>query len=58
MFYLSVVFEGCPSKQYGPLCNRTCPLNCDGPCDLKTGHCILGCSDGWIGEKCAQGKEI
>ncbi|XP_076111595.1 uncharacterized protein LOC143079627 [Mytilus galloprovincialis] len=45
---------GCPSTQYGPLCNRACPLNCHGPCDLETGHCKLGCSNGWTGEKCEQ----
>lgn len=56
MLYLSVLFEGCPSTQYGPLCNRACPLNCHGPCDLETGHCKLGCSNGWTGEKCEQGK--
>ncbi|CAG2207207.1 PTPRT [Mytilus edulis] len=54
MLYLSVLFEGCPSTQYGPLCNRACPLNCHGPCDLEQGHCKLGCSNGWTGEKCEQ----
>ncbi|CAC5376552.1 PTPRT [Mytilus coruscus] len=47
---------GCPSTQYGPLCNTTCPTNCRGPCDLETGHCIFGCLNGWIGEKCEQVK--
>ncbi|XP_063398426.1 uncharacterized protein LOC134683184 [Mytilus trossulus] len=45
---------GCPSTQYGPLCTIKCPLNCHGPCDLDTGNCISGCSNGWIGEKCGQ----
>ncbi|CAG2215467.1 Tyrosine-protein phosphatase non-receptor type 7 [Mytilus edulis] len=33
---------------------RTCPAKCQGPCDLDTGRCIFGCSNGWIGEKCVQ----
>ncbi|CAC5421897.1 Tyrosine-protein kinase receptor Tie-1,Tyrosine-protein kinase Shark,Melanoma receptor tyrosine-protein kinase,Ack-related non-receptor tyrosine kinase,Tyrosine-protein kinase ZAP-70,Vascular endothelial growth factor receptor 1,Receptor tyrosine-protein kinase erbB-4,Tyrosine-protein kinase SYK,Tyrosine-protein kinase Fer [Mytilus coruscus] len=43
---------GCPSTKYGKLCEEACPEQCHGPCDLKTGRCIFGCSNGWIGEKC------
>ncbi|XP_052104992.1 uncharacterized protein LOC127738022 [Mytilus californianus] len=46
--------KGCPSTQYGPLCKRTCPAKCLGPCDLDTGRCLFGCANGWIGEKCDQ----
>ncbi|CAG2210187.1 unnamed protein product [Mytilus edulis] len=45
---------GCPSTKYGPLCNKACPENCHGPCDLETGRCLFGCSNGWIGETCKQ----
>ncbi|XP_071159959.1 plexin-B2-like isoform X2 [Mytilus edulis] len=43
---------GCPPTNYGPLCNKWCPVNCSGPCDLETGHCSFGCVNGWIGDKC------
>ncbi|XP_052105267.1 scavenger receptor class F member 2-like [Mytilus californianus] len=44
----------CPPAQYGPLCTYMCPITCRGPCHLETGHCSLGCLDGWMGEKCEQ----
>ncbi|XP_076115922.1 uncharacterized protein LOC143083542 [Mytilus galloprovincialis] len=43
---------GCPPTHYGPLCNTTCPHNCNGPCDLESGICILGCMNGWTDVKC------
>ncbi|CAG2213411.1 unnamed protein product [Mytilus edulis] len=43
---------GCPPTHYGPLCNTTCPQNCNGPCDLESGICILGCMHGWTDVKC------
>ncbi|VDH90184.1 receptor-type tyrosine-protein phosphatase A [Mytilus galloprovincialis] len=43
---------GCPSSNYGKLCEKNCPKQCRGPCDLETGRCLSGCSNGWIGEKC------
>ncbi|XP_052080809.1 teneurin-1-like [Mytilus californianus] len=43
---------GCPPSNFGPLCTKLCPVNCSGPCDLKTGHCIFGCLNGWLGETC------
>ncbi|CAG2241083.1 unnamed protein product [Mytilus edulis] len=42
----------CPPTHYGPLCNTTCPQNCNGPCDLESGICILGCMNGWTDVKC------
>ncbi|VDI84210.1 Hypothetical predicted protein [Mytilus galloprovincialis] len=45
---------GCPSTHYGPMCNESCPENCHGPCDLKTGNCAFGCLNGWTGDNCAQ----
>ncbi|CAG2228466.1 unnamed protein product [Mytilus edulis] len=45
---------GCPPTHYGPLCNTTCPQNCDGPCDLDVGLCTFGCIKGWIGNTCEQ----
>ncbi|XP_071181979.1 cell death abnormality protein 1-like [Mytilus edulis] len=45
---------GCPSTKYGPLCSKACPENCHGPCELETGRCIFGCSNGWIGVNCEQ----
>lgn len=47
---------GCPPTHYGPLCNKMCPGTCYGPCDLETGLCIFGCSEGWTGDECEQGK--
>lgn len=47
---------GCPPAHYGPLCNRSCPQNCKGPCDLESGICIFGCLNGWTGNTCVQGK--
>ncbi|CAC5417493.1 unnamed protein product [Mytilus coruscus] len=45
---------GCPPSRYGPICNESCPGNCNGPCDLETGNCVFGCLDGWTGDKCGQ----
>ncbi|CAC5381245.1 Receptor-type tyrosine-protein phosphatase beta,Tyrosine-protein phosphatase non-receptor type 1,Receptor-type tyrosine-protein phosphatase R [Mytilus coruscus] len=43
---------GCPSKNYGENCELSCPENCYGPCNLTTGDCLFGCSDGWLDKKC------
>ncbi|VDI61886.1 Hypothetical predicted protein [Mytilus galloprovincialis] len=48
---------GCPPSLYGPICNQSCPVNCNGPCDLEIGNCVFGCLDGWIGDKCGQGTQ-
>ncbi|XP_063443564.1 multiple epidermal growth factor-like domains protein 10 [Mytilus trossulus] len=48
---------GCPPSHYGLFCNRSCPENCNGPCDLDTGKCIFGCLNGWHGDKCEQACE-
>lgn len=56
--YIYPYFSGCPPTLYGPLCNTTCPQNCDGPCDLDVGLCTFGCINGWIGNTCEQGKHI
>ncbi|CAC5417490.1 unnamed protein product [Mytilus coruscus] len=45
---------GCPPTYYGPVCNKSCPRNCHGPCDLETGNCIFGCLNGWTGDNCKQ----
>ncbi|XP_063443552.1 multiple epidermal growth factor-like domains protein 11 isoform X2 [Mytilus trossulus] len=45
---------GCPPSNYGTVCNKLCPGNCNGPCDLETGKCIFGCLNGWIGNNCEQ----
>ncbi|CAG2196832.1 PTPRT [Mytilus edulis] len=52
--YRSVLLKGCPSSKYGTLCEKACPAKCNGPCDLETGRCVSGCSNGWIGEKCEE----
>ncbi|VDH92721.1 Hypothetical predicted protein, partial [Mytilus galloprovincialis] len=44
----------CPPSHYGSVCNKLCPGNCNGPCDLEAGNCIFGCLNGWIGNKCEQ----
>ncbi|CAG2257239.1 PTPRT [Mytilus edulis] len=49
---LYIILAGCPPTHYGPLCNTTCPKNCNGPCDLESGICILGCMNGWTDVKC------
>ncbi|CAG2229398.1 unnamed protein product [Mytilus edulis] len=46
---------GCPPTHYGPLCNTTCPPNCNGPCELDVGDCLLGCTNGWTGNRCDGG---
>ncbi|XP_052059414.1 receptor-type tyrosine-protein phosphatase kappa-like isoform X1 [Mytilus californianus] len=43
---------GCPYGKYGDSCKLICPKNCMGLCDLTSGNCMLGCLDGWLGEKC------
>ncbi|OPL21764.1 hypothetical protein AM593_01583, partial [Mytilus galloprovincialis] len=43
---------GCTYGQYGDNCQLQCPKNCIGPCDLKTGNCLFGCVDGWLGNIC------
>lgn len=50
------LLSGCPYGKYGENCHLSCPNNCNGLCDLKTGNCLLGCLDGWLGEKCDTGK--
>ncbi|VDI51082.1 Hypothetical predicted protein [Mytilus galloprovincialis] len=47
-----VAINGCPPTHYGPLCNTTCPPNCNGPCELDVGDCLLGCTNGWTGNRC------
>ncbi|VDI07668.1 Hypothetical predicted protein [Mytilus galloprovincialis] len=46
--------SGCPPTHFGPFCNKTCPNNCHGPCDLGNGLCTYGCSNGWTGVECKQ----
>ncbi|VDI56823.1 Hypothetical predicted protein, partial [Mytilus galloprovincialis] len=48
---------GCPYRRYGDNCEHVCPENClgQGQCDLISGNCLSGCSDGWVGEQCDQG---
>ncbi|CAG2184873.1 unnamed protein product [Mytilus edulis] len=48
---------GCPYRRYGDKCEHVCPENClgQGQCDLISGNCLSGCSDGWVGEQCDQG---
>ncbi|VDI32401.1 Hypothetical predicted protein, partial [Mytilus galloprovincialis] len=46
--------SGCPPTHFGPFCNKTCPNNCHGPCDLENGLCTYGCSNGWTGVECKQ----
>ncbi|CAC5418187.1 PTPRT [Mytilus coruscus] len=43
---------GCPPTHYGPLCNTSCPDNCNGPCGLDIGQCKFGCKNGWTGDRC------
>ncbi|XP_063397605.1 multiple epidermal growth factor-like domains protein 10 [Mytilus trossulus] len=46
--------SGCPPTHYGTFCNTSCPKNCHGPCDLKSGLCTFGCSNGWSSVDCKQ----
>lgn len=41
------------------MCKDRCSPNCRNPltCDHVTGRCEDGCTDGWIGEKCTEGKK-
>ncbi|XP_052059403.1 receptor-type tyrosine-protein phosphatase mu-like isoform X2 [Mytilus californianus] len=45
---------GCPYRRYGVNCEHLCSEHClgQGQCDLVSGSCLSGCSDGWVGEKC------
>ncbi|CAG2230438.1 unnamed protein product [Mytilus edulis] len=47
---------GCSYRRYGDICEHVCPEHClgQGRCDLISGDCLSGCSDGWVGEKCDQ----
>lgn len=48
---------GCPVGKYGVNCQLNCSVNCiSKACDLDSGHCILGCIDGWVGERCNESK--
>lgn len=54
------MFSGCPYRRYGDKCEHVCSENClgQGQCDLISGNCLSGCSNGWVGEKCDQGTHI
>ncbi|XP_052067766.1 receptor-type tyrosine-protein phosphatase alpha-like [Mytilus californianus] len=44
---------GCPLGTYGVYCGMKCSENCiSGSCDLVSGHCTFGCTDGWVGNRC------
>ncbi|VDH97240.1 Hypothetical predicted protein [Mytilus galloprovincialis] len=47
---------GCPYGKYGVSCEHYCSEHClgQGQCDVVSGSCLSGCSDGWVGEKCDQ----
>ncbi|XP_052105008.1 receptor-type tyrosine-protein phosphatase epsilon-like [Mytilus californianus] len=49
---------GCPPTHYGPVCTYSCPQNCQGPCNLESGNCTFGCSNGWTGNKCEQACDV
>lgn len=49
---------GCPPTHYGSLCHTTCPPNCKGPCEIDVGDCLLGCTNGWTGNRCDTGDNI
>ncbi|XP_062572067.1 scavenger receptor class F member 1-like [Saccostrea cucullata] len=43
----------CPSECIGDLnCGQNCSANCRGGCNTKTGECIYGCKEGWMGIRC------
>ncbi|CAG2246637.1 PLXNB [Mytilus edulis] len=54
---IHLTLNGCPPSFYGPLCEEMCPINCIGPCDLITGYCLFGCSDGYRGDSCSKDVE-
>ncbi|XP_052067772.1 multiple epidermal growth factor-like domains protein 11 [Mytilus californianus] len=44
----------CPLGTYGVYCGMKCSENCiSGSCDLVSGHCTFGCTDGWVA--CSEG---
>lgn len=51
------LIPGCPYGKYGVSCEHYCSEHClgQGQCDVVSGSCLSGCSDGWVGEKCDQG---
>lgn len=54
------IVSGCPYRRYGDNCDHVCSENClgQGQCDLISGNCLSGCSDGWVGEQCYQGTHM
>lgn len=54
---MSFSITGCPVGMYGVKCQLNCSVNCiSKACDLDSGHCILGCIDGWVSERCNESK--
>ena len=50
---LNIIIVGCVDS-YGEDC--PCSTHCiNGACDRFNGSCVLGCVDGFIGDKCNQG---
>ncbi|CAC5409011.1 unnamed protein product [Mytilus coruscus] len=52
------LLAGCSYGNYGDSCQFTCAENCLRPCDLKTGNCLFGCFDGWLGDRCDKACDV
>ena len=49
----------CVNGFYGKNCEEICSTNCNSKsCDPKTGQCVGGCQEGWIGSECDTSKEL
>ena len=47
----------CPAGRFGEKCAETCHCAEAAPCDVASGYCDNGCSQGWTGSACSQVAE-
>lgn len=53
---LILLLKGCPPGLQGKLCDKPCPVNCDGACDPRDGKCLFGCKEFYRGRNCNECK--
>ncbi|XP_046376932.2 multiple epidermal growth factor-like domains protein 10 isoform X2 [Haliotis rufescens] len=45
----------CPYERYGSFCEDKCSFGCAGErCNKRTGECLHGCKQGYLGKKCIE----
>lgn len=46
-------------QSYGENCGNSCSPHCyNQTCDRFNGQCLIGCKDGYYGEKCNEGNDL